>query len=77
MRGFREIRTSEKITDKYQAPILAAIEEERRKLLDKRVTDETRQELMTFKECEEFWKNEFARLANEETSSGFDPDKRI
>lgn len=58
---FREIRTSERITD----------QDERKKreliaIFDKRISDET------IKELNEFWVKEFERAA--ET---FDPDNRI
>lgn len=58
---FREIRTSERITDQE--------ERKRRELMaifDKRISDET------IKELNEFWAKEF-----EKEAETFDPDKRI
>lgn len=63
---FREIRTSERITerDKEEARKNRRLME----ILDKRISDETTKELNNF------WEEEFKRVAEEAT---FDPDKRI
>lgn len=58
---FREIRTSERITDQDERKNRRLME-----ILDKRISDETIEELNNF------WNEEFGKEA-----STFDPDKRI
>lgn len=62
---FREIRTSEKITDRFVEKKFNEFDP------DKRIVPKTN---ITMEECDKFWRQESERIAAEST---FDPDKRI